>query len=78
MSYLLSNVNSIDRLSIKEHNLFTTKRKSLPVNSLLCDVDCDSVGPLDVVPDDGDVGGAVHAGPRDVRVAAPVGVEEKS
>jgi hypothetical protein len=50
----------------------------LPVNSPLSDVDSDAVGPLDVVPDDGDVEGAVHAGARNVRVSSPVGIKKKT
>ena len=41
-------------------------------------IDRNAVGPLDVVSDDGDVIGAVHARAGYVRMATPVGVEKKA
>lgn len=51
---------------------------SLPEDPLERGVDGDAVGPLDVVPDDGDVVGTVHAGSRNVRVLSPVRIEEQT
>ena len=63
-------------VSVEIGRLESVELRVRPKDPLQRGVDCDAVGPLDVVTNNLYVGRTVHAGTRNVWVASPIGIEK--
>ena len=63
-------------ISVEIRRLKSVVLRVRPEDPLQRGVDCDAVGPLDVVTNNLDVGRTVHAGTRNVWVTSPIGIEK--